>query len=53
VACLDRDGAIQPRIARLPNLSHAAITERASDLVGPRRVPGARAIDFNRLYLAE
>ena len=31
---LDRDGAVEPRVARLVDLAHAAGAERRDDLVG-------------------
>ena len=31
---LDRDGAIQPRVLRLVDLSHSSGAERREDLVG-------------------
>ena len=57
---LDRDGAIEPRVARLVDLAHAARAERCDTRSGPRRVPGAitgggsgtRRIDWGTRRLA-
>ena len=40
---LDRDVAIQLRVARAIDLAHAARAERETISYGPRRVPGPRA----------
>ena len=41
---LDRDRAIEPRVARLVDLAHAARAERREDFVGAEAVPGASVI---------
>jgi hypothetical protein len=40
----DRNGALQPRIARLVHLAHAAFADGRKDLMGPRRVPTSEMI---------
>ncbi len=39
---LDRDLAVQPRVPRLPDLSHATRPKRRQDLIGTQ--PGYRAL---------
>ena len=42
---LDRDGAVEARVARAVDLAHAARAERETISYGPRRVPGERGMD--------